>query len=199
VPARFVGKRLSDYDTSIGSSKVLDEVTSYIETFDGHRKTGLGLLFLGPPGRGKSLLSCIALNEVAAQGYNCFYTTYYAYVKREQSLFELRTAWEKTGDQDAYDEWQDVRRLVKAMRNEVDLLVLDDVGKEHKTTSRYAEDECDFLLRYRFDKGLPTIISSNMPVPSWGHRYGDSMESFLYEAFLHVTCSDTPDVRRARR
>lgn len=196
VPSRFADKRLSDYDTELGDIRILEDVSQFVDVFEDHRKTGRGLLLVGPPGRGKSLVSCIVLNELADRGHNSYYTTYAHYLKRTTAMIELRQAWEKMQDQEAYDEWYDIRRTLKAMRNDVHVLAVDDVGKEHLTKTKHAEDELDFLLRYRFDRALPTVISTNATVPEWGDRYGASMESFVYEAFIIIEFTGSEDVRR---
>lgn len=198
VPVRFEGCTLSDYDTALGPRSVRDDVRAYIDGFDGHRKTGRGVLLLGAPGRGKTMLGCMILNEVVAKGYNAYFTTLAGYIKRIQSTFDLKSAWEKMQDPEAYEEWLDTRAVLKSMRNDVDLLVVDDVGKEHLTASRFAEDEFDFLVRYRFDRGLPMVMSTNTPVREWGERYGKAMESFIHEAF-ELIVADGEDVRRAGR
>lgn len=192
VPKRFEDKRLGD----LTPGRLADSIADYVAGWEGHAKTGLGLLIAGPPGRGKSLAAAVVLNEVRALGSNGYFTTFVAYVKRLQTLMELRDAWAKLGDQDAYDEWQGIRNILKDQRNKLPLVVVDDVGKEHTTTTRFAEDEFDFLLRRRFDKGLPSVITSNLAPERWAKTYNDSMGSFIYEAFVIIEVADRDDHRR---
>ena len=52
------------------------------------------------------------------------------------------------------------------------------------------------LLRSRYNFGLPTIVTTNVPVNDWSEVYGDSMYSFLHEAFItHHVVSQEGDRR----
>ena len=56
--------------------------------------------------------------------------------------------------------------------------------------------EIEFLLRDRYDRALPTILTSNMGTSSIKARFGDSMASFIWEAFPPVVL-DGADRRRS--
>ena len=77
----------------------------------------------------------------------------------------------------------DLTAIYGESNENVKLLILDDLGKEYRTASGWAENQFDALLRTRFNYGLPTIITTNVPIESWGEVYGESMYSFLHEAF----------------
>jgi DNA replication protein DnaC len=66
----------------------------------------------------------------------------------------------------------------------VRILVLDDLGKEYG--SKYDDSSFDEVLRARYDKGLPTIITTNVSREKWADEYSDAMGSFAYEAFTRV-------------
>jgi len=52
-------------------------------------------------------------------------------------------------------------------------------------------------LRSRFNAGLPTIVTTNVPMKNWGTVYGDPMGSFAYEAFVPIEVkSDRGDRRK---
>jgi DNA replication protein DnaC len=70
--------------------------------------------------------------------------------------------------------------------NNVRVFVLDDLGKEYRTTSGWAENTFDALLRSRFNAGLPTIVTTNVELENWGGVYGEPMGSFALEAFVPV-------------
>ena len=74
----------------------------------------------------------------------------------------------------AKEDWLNVR-----------VLVIDDLGKEYKGAG-YNDASFDEVLRSRYDKGLPTIITTNVPRENWAAHYGEAMGSFAYEAFNRV-------------
>jgi DNA replication protein DnaC len=75
----------------------------------------------------------------------------------------------------------------------VRVLVLDDLGKEYG--SEYNTTGFDEILRSRYDKALPTIVTTNTPREQWARKYGDAMGSFVHEAFKRVIIGTT-DLRR---
>lgn len=78
----------------------------------------------------------------------------------------------------------------------VRLLVLDDVGKEHRTASGWAVSFFEDLIRERSYEGWPTIITTNLYPDQWKATYGDSCESFFHEAFDHLLIESPVGDRR---
>jgi DNA replication protein DnaC len=70
--------------------------------------------------------------------------------------------------------------------NNTRVFILDDLGKEHRTATGWAENTFDALLRSRFNAGLPTIVTTNVPLKNWGVVYGEPMGSFAHEAFIPI-------------
>jgi DNA replication protein DnaC len=66
----------------------------------------------------------------------------------------------------------------------VRVLVIDDLGKEYG--SKYDDTSFDEILRLRYDKGLPTIVTTNVRLENWEAKYGEAMGSFANEAFVRV-------------
>jgi DNA replication protein DnaC len=66
----------------------------------------------------------------------------------------------------------------------VRVLILDDLGKEYG--SKYDDTSFDEILRSRYDKALPTIITTNVSRDKWSAQYGEAMGSFAHEAFHRV-------------
>jgi DNA replication protein DnaC len=83
-----------------------------------------------------------------------------------------------------------------AGNNSVSLLVIDDLGKEHRTATGWAENTFDAVLRSRYNAGLPTIVTTNVPLKNWGEVYGEAMESFAHEAFLPINVVSMEGDRR---
>jgi DNA replication protein DnaC len=77
------------------------------------------------------------------------------------------------------------------------VLVIDDVGKEHMSGSGWQKTMLHHVLRTRFNNGLPTIVTSNIPLEAWGAVYGPATESFAREAFVPIALkSPKGDLRK---
>lgn len=203
IPKRFWGKTLDDYKVGrgYGSEDGRAAVDDYIQNMKEHREHGVGVTLLGPPGTGKTLLLSIIGMSAADQKYDVLYMPLAKYVRLELNLMR----WERYQDEEVEGDWVKLRQKLLDIRNKVEFLLLDDVGKEHVTDTRYAEDEFDFLLRNRYDCGLPTLMTSNLKLHRWGApedglkgRYTEAMESFIHEA-APVVEIDEADYRSGHR
>jgi DNA replication protein DnaC len=75
--------------------------------------------------------------------------------------------------------------------------VIDDIGREHASLSGWQKNLLHHVLRTRFNNGLPTIITTNVMREDWAGLYGDSTESFIYEAFIYMAIvSKQGDLRK---
>ena len=165
-------------------------------------KTGVGLLFDGAPGRGKTTHAVAALIEfvksfpeedseaqkllhmsASSWGPNTrpiYYLTFTDLLYRKKSIFDADS--DSKGLLQAQVDGFHGR--AKEDHFNVRLLVLDDLGKEYG--SKYDDFTFDDILRTRYDKGLPTIITTNVPLEKWAETYSSAMESFAHEAFRRI-------------
>jgi DNA replication protein DnaC len=109
-----------------------------------------------------------------------YYMTYPEFLSKKKSTF----------DADPEDKKQMVYEIDGLHgRSKVDflnvrLLVIDDLGKEYG--SKYDDTSFDEILRSRYDKALPTIVTTNVMLENWQDKYGEAMASFAQEAFVRV-------------
>lgn len=175
--------------------------------------TGVGLLFDGKPGRGKTTHAVTTLTEFVRrlpdtdEGIGAilgakpadislkFRAVYYL------TMNELLTKKKAAFDVDS-DERRELHLEMEGFHGRstmdhlnVRILVLDDLGKEYG--SKYDDFTFDDIIRSRYDKGLPTIVTTNKPRETWGTAYSEAMGSFAYEAFRRVKL-DGIDLRKGR-
>lgn len=186
---KTLGMEFSDLDASDAKSLVETWVSTVrsgrVIKSPGSPSSGLGILLLGQPGHGKTTMASVALQSlIRTMQLPGLFLDYPKFLRLQQE------AWKDPEVQER------MKEVYGDAKHSIPLLVLDDLGKEHSTQTKWAEDTFDAVLRSRFNAGLPTIITSNVPLSSWEDTYGSSMESFAHEAFIEVKVESNKGDRR---
>jgi len=79
----------------------------------------------------------------------------------------------------------------------VDVLILDDVGKEYRTSSGYAENVIETLIRARVQKVRTTIMTGNVHPKDMKKIYSEDFAALLKESVVPVNVTGH-DFREAR-
>lgn len=209
IPRRFLGLETQDIVDRTGSFP--EEVSTWIaDALDGQvikqigniGVNGVGLLFDGGAGIGKTTHAVVAVMEFLRQlpdddaevckilGMSpkdfgvgirpIYYMTYPEFLSRKKSTFdaEVEDRREMAYELDGFHGRSKYDHL------NVRILVLDDLGKEYG--SKYDDTSFDEILRIRYDKALPTIVTTNVRLEDWEAEYKEAMASFAHEAFVRV-------------
>jgi DNA replication protein DnaC len=132
--------------------------------------SGIGLTLTGSSGTGKTMLSSLLLKNLVGAGHKGFFTTFH-------TLLDYFTAgWTSTDEK----RWFDGR-----VRN-AGVLVIDDMGREHKGRIDIAISTLDHVLRARVSSGRPTILTSNLTLPKLGELYSANALSLLSESSITI-------------
>ena len=151
--------------------RAFDELAKYARNLDRVRAHGLGLVLTGRNGSGKSSSACLPLITAIRSGVTASFVNFP----------DLVGGWRRS--------WRDAELATHLdERLHRDLVVLDEVGKEHVgTDDTFVASKIDSLLRLRRGSMLPTIITTNLTIPELIKRYGESVGSLLADRYKVIS------------
>lgn len=161
-------------ETAKATSKV------YLAALATYKEKGVGIMYVGPPGPGKTTLAMIIMKYLARANWNVYCT----------SLGEIVEGIQREWRVQDLESGAFIRRC-----READFLLIDDVGKEHRGQSGFVQTVFDNLIRYRVQQRTPTFLTTNLTKRELENTYGESAMSLLEGRLLPVTV-DGADHRR---
>lgn len=199
VPKARIGWTLDDCkDTQEDVIKKIRTWQSAVERgqiiqAESNKNCGKGLLLCGDPGRGKTTLALATIQEMMTvlplSAFNppesgvivrpCYFITFNDFLELKGAMIDGPTAEQETLFYGILGECLDDSYNIR-------ILVVDDVGKEHASLTGWQKNMLHHLLRTRFNRGLPTIVTTNILLDNWAALYGDATESFAREAFAYL-------------
>ena len=141
---RNLNYKFENFESNTSNKKVFNNLKNYSEKLvNGIEKKGL--ILVGNNGVGKTHLACSIANKLIENGIPVIYGTLI------NLLAELRNSY--TTDNDISE-----IEIIKLYEN-VDLLVIDDLGKEKP--SEWGIEKLFTIINSRYENNLPVIITTN--------------------------------------
>lgn len=169
-----------DFSNYLGPPNVRDSGKRYLQNLSSNKEEGVGIIFGGPPGPGKTTIAAIILKYLARAGWPCWMTSLGEIVEN------IQRSWNSDDEHTA--------EFLQKCRT-VDFLLIDDLGKEHTGPSGFSSTIFDNLIRYRVQHRLPTFVTTNLTRKTIKERYGDALLSLIEGKCTVVTVNGT-DIRK---
>lgn len=150
-------------------------------------RIGRGLLLYGSAGTGKTTAASLALRKVIDHRHNGWFIPAPSLEQLLHDRMDLSSLLRKVDmvEPEAQVRFEAItERMTKARRNYY-VVVIDDWGRE-RSASAFLQDFIEGLVRERYNRGLPTIITTNLDVDGIEERYGVQWLSFVRQAFVMV-------------
>ena len=167
-----------------GDKIALRRTAKFMDYLKNAKDNGLGLMFRGPNGNGKTSLACIIAKYALKKGHSALYGTLQGYLNMIMQSFgqEQKTV------------------LVRKLISEVDFLIVDEIGKEHlkknaETGSIFGLSEFEQILREREGSKRSVIAITNLDYDKMQIQYGESISS-LFSGRLKEIAVQGSDVRK---
>jgi DNA replication protein DnaC len=151
-----------------GDQKAYDLARIYLGQHKEFVKGGMGILYHGTWGTGKTLLTSLIAKELVKLGYSVYFATF------TQMVDEFTRGWGSNEDKARFE-----AKVVKS-----DVFFLDDIGKEFRTKNNLSEATFDHVMRQRALDNRPTFITTNMALDELMDGYGGAIFSLLKERVI---------------
>lgn len=163
--------------------RIADEYTNDAASY---LDAGLGLILHGSDrGTGKTMFAELLLKQLVASGVDGYSTTF------ASLLASFSAGWESKEER----VW-----FMRRVRN-AGVLLIDDLGREHKGARTIADSTLEEVIRHRVQQSMPTILTTNLTPEEIRTGYGGHVMSVLYECSELVEFSGPDrreDVRQRR-
>jgi len=143
---------------------------------------GLGLLFTGPVGSGKTYLAAAIANDLMSAERQVLFLVV------PDLLDDLRASYDKRSDTKEAD-------LLDTART-VPILILDDLGAHNYT--EWTRNRLYSIINFRMNEQLPTVITSNLALDEMEEYLGDRTTSRLLSMsrVFRLTCPEDIRLRK---
>lgn len=179
---RFRDRTFENFRIDEKNKRVLQIVWRYAERFHQNLEIGKGLIIMGKIGTGKTHLAAAVLHKVISQ-------------MRTGILMAVPELLDKIRATYREDAPIGSETLLEELKK-VNLLILDDIGKERPTI--WARERLYVIINARYENMLPTVYTTNCNEEELRQQIGEAITSRIYETCEPVLLTGS-DYRKKKR
>lgn len=180
-------KGLDDFETINGDLERAVEVTrDYLTVLKVMKDQGKGITFAGPNGVGKTHLACAVLTAANDAGYRIECIELSSYIDIYMEKFSLSARLNSDEDGERAFKLDKLDERLRYIERQSQFLLLDDLGRETESRSGWSNHQVFNLLRYRHNRNMVTIVTTNLSFPELDEQYTPGLSSFLREGTVLV-------------
>lgn len=188
--ARFQTRTFENFKVDKQNEKAFEAVNRYANDFGKFSDQGLGFILSGPYGSGKTHLAGALAIELMSKGIPVVFGTLISL------LGKIRQTYSESWKQE--DELEILNTYSK-----VDLLIIDDLGKER--ASEWSLEKLFSIVNTRYEDNLPIVVTTNYSMETLIDKLTTNKNSDVGESIvsrLHEMCRgiylNAPDYRREK-
>lgn len=175
TPTEYVSRTYDTKDIRKGLFYFTDNYTQKVLAMldEYPRNKTLNLMLMGDPGKGKTQMACAIAKEFMKKGKTVYFT-------------RMRTLLDESFDNKAH-----IREIIRTK----DLLIIDELGQEYHTDTKWALKQIQDIFKERQETGLPTICTTNAFPNELEEYYEGSLMSTFHGRFLMMMLYGDYDLR----
>lgn len=170
---RFLTRTFETFITNNDNQAAYDTAYKYASEFERFKKDGVGLIFNGKYGTGKTHLAAAIAIYLLNKGIPVIIGT------TIKLLGKLKQTYN--------DEIRESEEQILDLYSEADLLIIDDLGKER--VNEWVLEKLYYIINNRYENNLPTIVTTNYEIDTLPVRLstkqnmdtGEAIASRLWE------------------
>lgn len=165
MDSKFFGETFENWDETKGNNKYRGMAEKYCNRFSEVKKQGLGFLFYGTPGNGKTYLSNCIANRLLNDCIPVISTSVDGILNRIKQTYNK---WGKEGEE-----------TILNSLSYADLVIIDDLGTEDATG--WSVSKVYNIIDRRYRNKLPMIVSTNVSIEELKEIYSERTIDRLLE------------------
>jgi len=156
-----------------------ETIEKYLKKLNEALDKGIGFVFWGPNGTGKTFFGCKILTKALKKNYSAHYILF-------PDIIEMLKKFD----------YEFIYAVVDEI-SKVDFLFIDEIGKEYKT-SQFTLTNLENIIKDRMSSHKPTIFASNLKIEEIQDQYGPSIMSVMQNNNLILSFQGIPDMRNKK-